>query len=1405
MSKFHMRDIIKLEDDNYTQWKAQTKNILIKEGEWAIVCGRSKRPVVPDPPQTTKAAGKEKAADFDDAFSAQVQKAMEARDAWDTSAESASATIQLCLGPKALGRVSHIDHGEPKLMWDEITKMYGTTGFSGRYHAFRRLIRCELGDRSCSEYVHEIKTIAQELADSSRPIYDDFLIAILVSGLPPSYESFVAGMINGLRLKDSQDLGPTDLKMVIDSLFDEEKRKELDKVTGSSAFSAGRRSISCSHCNKAGHGVDKCWEKHPELRPKKFGKKKGSKEKDESDDEDTKNSTAPSANPAAFRVWRTTAFMARSAGGVGAFDWLLDTCASDHMARSRMSFDEGSYTPIVGKVQVANGELMDIVGQGTVTLDVLLFGRQPAEVKLLNVLHTPDVPNNLISYTQMMATGKFTSQGDKQGIVVRRKADGQVVLTTTSTSGMLLVPRKIPKAFAAAATEPSKSLALWHARMGHLNQKDVISLTGQKLENDLPEVCQSCVYGKQHRTPSHMPMPRAKEALELIHSDVEEISPMAYGGYKYFVQFTDDYTRMTFGFLLKHKNEVLQKFKEFRRIVEKDLKKKIRRLRADNGLGEYTNKEFEDYRKKHGITFEPTIPYGADQNGVSERGNRTIVTRAKAMVHCAGLSKQWWGAAVITAIYLKNRSPTKGLPEGKTPFEMWHGHPPDLRNIRVFGCVAYNNVPKVKRTQKMDSESRRCIFIGYAGGHNQWRLYDVESKTITVGRDVIFDETSVCCPSRNDFIDFDKPSKTPLAIHTKFHTIQSSLEGEAEKQPTSSDQPSLVEEENSDSDSDSSGVEEHVEDILPPQRLLKPAANAEFHRRVSARSNKGLRAETFQEEAARRNFYSSQAMAVQGKMAAIHLDDIVEPKSWPEAMRGPQKQQWFDAALSEWESLNHNGTFDVVHLKDLSADAVILDCKWVFKIKRTEHGEIEKYKARLVGRGDRQSKGVNYEETFAPVAKYMSIRLLEAVKTLEDLACDQMDFVAAYLNGDLKEVIYMSFPPGFEVEGAVLLLRKTLYGLKQSACEWYRRYREAMVKLGYQPIASDHSLFASGDKKMLIPIYVDDLLIYRPLSHQAQCSNLKTSLGAEFKMTDKGEPAHYLGMKFERQSTLGLSKISQPRHIEQLLAEFGMQDSNPVATPMDPATFAELLKPSKPEGLPEPLFVKRYQSAIGSLMYIAMGTRPDIAFAVGVLSRFLTKPQDCHWIAAKRVMRYLRGTSTYGIVYRRGGGNLLGYVDAAYGDCHDTRRSTAGYVFLLGGGAVSWKSRRQQTVALSTVEAEYMGATQSAKEAVWERRLLTEIGRLDLVQYEPSGHRGTVLIRTDNQGALDLAKNPEFHDKTKHIDIQQHWIREVLASKKITLQHVPTTEQVADIFTKPLPRVTFEKFRWELGLREDLE
>ena len=265
-----------------------------------------------------------------------------------------------------------------------------------------------------------------------------------------------------------------------------------------------------------------------------------------------------------------------------------------------------------------------------------------------------------------------------------------------------------------------------------------------------------------------------------MHSNVEEITPIAYGGYRYFVAFIDDHTRMEFGYLMKQKNEVFQKFQDFQHMVERETGEKIKRLRADNGLGEYTHTDFATYRKNQAIAFEPTIPYSADQNGVSERANRTVVSRAKCMIHNAGIDKKWWGEAVLAAIYLKNRSPTTAFPGNKTLYEMWYGKAPDLTNIRVFGCTAYNNVPRLKRKQKMDSESRRCIFLGYAGGHNQYHLYDIESKSLTVGRDVIFDESDVCCPSRNDFLEFDKPNRAPVNILTCFDTLQSSLEGEGE-------------------------------------------------------------------------------------------------------------------------------------------------------------------------------------------------------------------------------------------------------------------------------------------------------------------------------------------------------------------------------------------------------------------------------------------------------------------------------------------------------------------------------------------------------------------------------------------------------------------------------------------------
>ena len=326
---------------------------------------------------------------------------------------------------------------------------------------------------------------------------------------------------------------------------------------------------------------------------------------------------------------------------------------------------------------------------------------------------------------------------------------------------------------------------------------------------------------------------------------------------------------------MKQKNEVFQKFQDFQHMVERETGEKIKRPRADNSLGEYTHTNFAAYRKNQGIAFKPTIPYGANQNGVSERANRTVVSRAKCMIHNAGIDKKWWGAAVLAAIYLKNRSPTTALPGNKPPYEMWHGKAPGLTNVRVFGCTAYNSVPRPKRKQKMYSESRRCIFLGYAGGHNQYHLYDIESKSLTVGRDVIFDESDVCCPSRNDCLEFDKPTRDPVNILTRFDTLQSSLEGEGENHDSdlnsdifndnrTSPEPEAEPEIQNDSDSqpepepgiqnDSDSEPEPEPEISDSGSEPEPASQGEVEaeplperprpgpgdRRISTRSNKGI-------------------------------------------------------------------------------------------------------------------------------------------------------------------------------------------------------------------------------------------------------------------------------------------------------------------------------------------------------------------------------------------------------------------------------------------------------------------------------------------------------------------------------------------------------------------------------------
>lgn len=460
----------------------------------------------------------------------------------------------------------------------------------------------------------------------------------------------------------------------------------------------------------------------------------------------------------------------------------------------------------------------------------------------------------------------------------------------------------------------------------------------------------------------------------------------------------------------------------------------------------------------------------------------------------------------------------------------------------------------------------------------------------------------------------------------------------------------------------------------------------------------------------------------------------------------------------------------------------------MFTIKRDANGNIERYKARLVAKGFMQRQGVDFNEVFAPVGKHSTLRALLAVVVEKGLQLHQLDVKTAFLNGDLEEVIYMRQPPGYEQGGPKMVCRlhKSLYGLRQAPRAWHAKLKSELESMGFRASTADASLFVrnQGDNVEYMLIYVDDILIASKELTAVQA--VKTELGSIFDVRDLGEAKFFLGMEITRNTEDGTIKLSQVRAIKDLVSKFNMVDAKTKTTPISVTT--RLCKGESKlvdkEQVP-------YLELVGSLLYLAACTRPDIAQAVGALSRYMQHPTEQHWNAAKNVLRYLSGTPEVGIVFKQGGGSLVGYCDASYADDLDTRRSTTGYVFLLGGGAVSWASKVQPTVALSTAEAEYMAAASAAKEALWLRKLMGDLG----VECA-----APVLIHCDSQAALKLLVNPVVSQRSKHIDVLHHFARERVARREVRYEYCRTECMIADCLTKAVSEHKFVSCSAGMGL-----
>jgi len=654
-----------------------------------------------------------------------------------------------------------------------------------------------------------------------------------------------------------------------------------------------------------------------------------------------------------------------------------------------------------------------------------------------------------------------------------------------------------------------------------------------------------------------------------------------------------------------------------------------------------------------------------------------------------------------------------------------------------FGCTAYPHVSS-ERHSKLDSKTTKRLFLGYCDNSKACQIYDKISRKLIISRDVIFYEETNEGPIKTPGLSLEKKSEETILENPK---------------PDPEDQKSAIEE---------SKGQQSLPQESRSQRTRKPPGE---WWKVS--SNQGQNTEH------------------------ANLACLDAPSTVSEALEGPDARNWEEAMDSEMESILKNDTWT---LTELPPGRKPIGCKWIFRLKLLPDGTVERYKARLVAKGFAQQEGVDFNETFAPVAKFTSIRLILAIAVGEKLFIHQMDVKTAFLYGFLKELVFMTQPEGYiqkSQEHLFCKLHRSLYGLKQAPRAWYSRIDIYLCQLGFKRSVADHGIYVKvyGDVKIILALYVDDLLI---LCNKLEVIfQVKADLSKEFEMTDLGEAKFILGIYLEQNIPEGYIRLNQSGYIAKILERFKMEDSNPVSTPLD--VSVKLCKNQDP-----PLAEMKdipYQSAVGSLMYAMIATRPDIAAAVGVVCRFMSNPTRQHWTAVKRILRYLKGTKHFSLQYQATGDKvkLTGYSDSNWAGDLDTRRSTTGYTFLVNSGSISWSSKIQTTVALSTTEAEYMALSETTKEVIWLRQLLSDLG---YQQQSPT------TLYVDNQSTISLAKNPVMHARTKHIDICHHFIREHLDNQDINLEYINTADMIADILTKPLTGEKHKKNTLQLGLKD---
>jgi len=1274
-----------------------------------------------------------------------------------------------------------------------------------------------------SAYVAKVELIARKLRDVGVPMDDDTLISKIVSGLPAEYKHFMSTWMSTPTnersyakllprlLAEESIVAPVAnsvaMKMTVNRNSKGKQRRDI-------------KDIECFYCNKKGHLKKDC-------------RKRKRDEKDKEPD-----SEQPSG--ASEKKYAVVAQSDRSTTD----SWLFDSGASFHMTGNLEWIRD--YRKFSNKIPIEVGNCEFLYAEGSGSIDAIsMVNGDPVAITLQNVHYVQNVSDNLFSQGAADAQGA-TIIASKGRISVM---SGETVIIQGAKQAGNVYRLDIRPKLQAKISRARRSLEEWHRTLGHPDINEVRHMasinctTGFEVAEDLvdPKGCGDCQSGKGH----HVSHPssgrdRSAEILHRVHTDlVGPISPPSLAGSKYFMLMRDEYSSFMHVYFMASKVQVTHAIKKYLNEVTVATQRRIQILRSDNGT-EFHNTAIKLLCESEGIVQEFSAPYTAQQNGEIERANRTIIETARTLLSSSKLPLSLWGESVLTAVYLRNRLTNKRNRD-KTPFELYYGRPPLLAHLVEFGAEIHV-LDASKGISKFSSKTKEAFFIGYGDRINTYRCYDPIANDVLISSDVVVashkSTTSANLKANAPFVTFlidrsddqggkDQPPITsqPVAPASTPIVAPASAAAPVHRPVTAPDEQSVARSDATfifNSDGSRTSINPHIDlpepdvtiarqlvnraDDIGPQIPTRKSSLGRFteqgrsnvtgaaQRTDTTSDSSTLALPTPPQLSERRTDAAVSSHTADALPASLEPTSVrpkrnvisrymnkmaiasgYEPNTYKEALGCEDSRHWSEAIEAELAAHHENGTWTLVPKPQGVSE---IDSRWLFKVKLDSAGKVERYKARLVARGFLQKEGIDYQEIYSPVIRMDSLRLLFSICAQRDYQFKQFDITTAFLYGEVQETLYLKPPEGLNVAGGfTCLLKKSLYGLKQAPRCWNQKFTSMLAQFNMKPLSCDQSVYVcQKPEPIYLALYVDDGLVFA--KHQATIDKLLECLKSHFKVKVINSRC-FLGIEIHR-SREGIC-LTQKTYTNRLLSRFDMSECKAAPTPMQVGhnlNKEEVLSTAVITDVP-------YPQALGGLMYLLI-TRPDIAQTLGVLSKYSSCPRQAHWVAVKRLFRYLKGTANFGLFYPSNAKPVIEcFSDADHAGDQENRKSVTGTIVFLGG-PISYKSQQQASVAISTCEAEFVAATNSVKDIIWLKRFADELG----IKIE-----GIPQLYCDNQSSIKLIKNAEFHHRTKHIDTRHCFIRDQYNDKVFEVEYVASEDNKADIFTKALPAEQFAQLR----------